>query len=223
MTAQRRTRLLVGALVVLLAVFAWQRWVPKLTGGAEEPAPRPNPRSVDAMMEDTDGAPAARPTFGRRATAQKTGIRDRVVSLNVEDLEPSAGDYESGRNPFAFFLPPPPPPPRPPGPTPEELEARRRAEAEAAAARAAALAAAQANPPKPQPPPIPYTYLGRFGPRNRPIAVLAEGEAIHNVLLGEVLDGKFRLVQIGYESIELEYVDFPDVPAARLPVGAEGT
>ena len=30
-------------------------------------------------------------------------------------------------------------------------------------------------------------------------------------------------VPLGIESIELEYVDFPDVPAARLPVGTEGT
>jgi hypothetical protein len=209
MSSGRRTQLLAGALGLLLLIFAWQRWVPSLGGGSDgdDAAPQRNPGSMDALEDDTGDRATARPAR-RRSNAPDAGIRDRVVALNVDDLEPRAGEFESGRNPFAFFLPPPPPPPPPPGPTPEELEARRRAEDEAA---------------KPKPPPIPYTYLGRFGPRNRPIAVLAEGEAIHNVLLGDVLDGKFRLVEIGYESIELEYVDFPDVPAARLPVGAEGT
>jgi hypothetical protein len=74
-------------------------------------------------------------------------------------------------------------------------------------------------PPKPQPPPIDVQYLGSFGSPESPIAVFSDGEEIHNLRVGEVIEGKFRVVRIGYESVDLAYVNFPEEPAARLPVG----
>ncbi len=223
MSSERRTKLLLLGLGVLFALFAWQRIVPRLFSGEPKVATEPSgPRSVEQMLAE-DGSAANARSPRRRGAASSVATGTRFVALQLDKLDPRTASYEGGRNPFAFYLPPPPPPPPPPGPTAEELEALRRAQEEAAA-RAAAEALARANqPPVPQPPPIPYTYLGRFGPRSRPIAVLTVGEEIHNVLLGDVLDDKFRLVAIGMESVELEYVDFPDVPAARLPVGTEGT
>ena len=234
MSAERRTKWLLAGLGLLLAIFLWQRIVPHFFfAKVEVVTEKRGPSTVDQMLADdgssaSAGAPRRRSPRGRSPKGRRRGAVEatgdpRFVALQLDKLNPTTASYEGGRNPFAFYLPPPPPPPPPPGPTAEELEALRRAQ-EAEAARLAALAQQRASQPVvPQPPPIPYTYLGRFGPSSRPIAVLTLGEEIHNVLLGDILDGKFRLVTIGLESVELEYVDFPDVPAARLPVGTEGT
>jgi hypothetical protein len=74
-------------------------------------------------------------------------------------------------------------------------------------------------PPRPQPPPIDVEYLGSFGPPEAAIAVFTDGDEIHNLRLGDVIEGKFRVVRIGYESVDLAFVNFPEEPAARLPVG----
>ena len=71
----------------------------------------------------------------------------------------------------------------------------------------------------PQPPPIDLDYLGSFGPARRKIAVFSDGETIHNAMAGEILAGKFIVHQIGYESVDLKFVGFPEVPAERLPAG----
>jgi hypothetical protein len=37
--------------------------------------------------------------------------------------------------------------------------------------------------------------------------------------VGDVLEDQFIVSHIGYESVDIKYVDFPDLPARRLPVG----
>jgi hypothetical protein len=128
-----------------------------------------------------------------------------------------------GRDPWRFAEPPPPPPPPlPPPPRPptkEELEAQRLAQEELRrqqeeAARLAAIEAA-----KPKPPPFTLKCIGKFGPAQRPIAVFTDGTQILNVQQGEVIQGKFLLSQVGLESVEIRFVDFPNEPAQRLPIG----
>ena len=71
------------------------------------------------------------------------------------------------------------------------------------------------------PPPVTVVYLGCFGPERRRIAVFADdkGENLYNVQVGEVVEGKFIVDRIGYESVDLKFVGFPDEPAKRLPIG----
>lgn len=73
----------------------------------------------------------------------------------------------------------------------------------------------------PRPPPITVVYLGSFGPERRRIAVFADGagENLYNVRVGEVVEGKFIVDRIGYESVDIKFVGFPDEPAKRLPIG----
>lgn len=72
----------------------------------------------------------------------------------------------------------------------------------------------------PVPPDIDVIFLGSFGPPGGRIAVFTDdSDAIYNALVGDVLKGKFRVVQILYESVDLEYVGFPNVEPARLPMG----
>jgi hypothetical protein len=135
----------------------------------------------------------------------------RVAELEVGRLEAEARDYQPGRDPFRYYEPPPPPPPPPPpGPTAEEL---------AALEAARLLALGDLPPPGPQLPAIDLTYLGSFGPEERPIAVLTNGDAIYNAVEGDVLEGRFVVAHIGYESVDLGYLEFPDEPPARLAVG----
>lgn len=85
------------------------------------------------------------------------------------------------------------------------------------ARRLAAEAALAAQGP--QLPAIELEYLGSFGPPERRIAVFTDGAEIYNAVEGEVLQGKFVVAQIGYESVDLAYVEFPEEPPARLAVG----
>jgi hypothetical protein len=133
----------------------------------------------------------------RRAAA---GIQlAEAVELDLEALESGSVAIEIGRDPFRFAAPPPPPPPppapRPPPPPPPP------------------------PPLGPQPPPVDVTFLGSFGPPQRRIAVFTDGKVIYNAERGDTLSGKFVVYAIGFESVDLTFVGFPDVPPERLAVG----
>jgi hypothetical protein len=198
-TPQRRQQLLLGVLLALAVVWG----LSALTG--------------DGAVEGTASGPRAPERRGRGTAAGRTV---ELAELRVDDLEQAPGILTPGRDPFRFGEPP-----KPPGPTPEELAARRAAEeaalraAEEAARRAAEQAAAE--PPRPQPPPVTFTYLGSFGRPDRRIAVLAAGENIINARRGDVIDGKFILADIGYESVDIGFVAFPEAPPKRLRIGGD--
>ena len=135
-----------------------------------------------------------------------------MVELRVADLEREPGDYAPGRDPFRFGAPPPPSACRKPAPP---LDALRRAEE----ALAAQEQPEEATPPKPVPPPVDVVYLGSFGSEKQRLAVFSNGKAIFNVLEGGVLNEKFIVVRIGFESVDVGFVGFPDAPPERLAVG----
>lgn len=189
MNLSGRQKALAAFLLLLVAVLLWQR-LGSWGGGADAGA-------------ELRGA-------GR-------GSDREVAELRLADLEPHTGTHEAGRDPFRYGSPPPPP-----GPTPEELEAARlaaEARARELAAQEAARASAAAVPPAPQPPPITLRYLGSFGSPKRRIAVFSDGRLIYNAFQGQVLDGKFIVHHIGLESVDIRFVDFPDVPPQRLAAG----
>jgi hypothetical protein len=143
-----------------------------------------------------------------------------VLELRLADLTAQPGSYTAGRDPFRFGEPPPPP--VPPGPTPEELAEIARQQEEAMAAqrlleeeqrRLAAI------PPQPQPPQFTLVYLGSFGPERRRIAVFSDGKNIYNASEGDVLEGKFVVARIGFESVDVKFVGFPQEPPRRLAIG----
>ena len=71
----------------------------------------------------------------------------------------------------------------------------------------------------PKPPPFTLSYLGSFGPPSRRLAVFSDGKTIYDVQQGETIQGKFIVSQIGYESVDIKFVGFPEWPAQRLAVG----
>jgi hypothetical protein len=171
-------------------------------------APPPPPPLVAGLSE---ARPAPRGRGSRAPAAPPTS----VVLLRTDRLEAEPEEFAVGRDLFRFG--PPPAPPAPPPPTADELarmrelEAERRRQAEERA-RLAAI---------PRPPEVTLRFLGSFGPPRSKIAVLtdATGARVWNARVGDVLDGKFIVDKIGFESVDLRFVGFEDAPPRRLEVG----
>src|SRR5436190_14635773 len=112
-----------------------------------------------------------------------------------------AGQRLAFRNLFAFNEPPPPPKVEKPPVLPT-------------VAVASHLQPFVAQPPAA--PPFPYRYIGTFGPRDNAFAVFAgEGEVI-NARIGDAIAERFRLRQIGLESVDLSWGGPSDL---RVPLG----
>ena len=135
-------------------------------------------------------------------------VRQPMTELRLEALAVASGEYEPGRNIFRFGEkpkpPPPPPPPPPREPPPQQPQAP----------------PPPREPPKPQPPPVDVTLLGIFGPERRRVVVLTDKEGtIINALEREVIREKFIIDKIGYESVDIAFVGFPDAAPQRLEFG----
>jgi hypothetical protein len=214
-TRQRYLLYLLG-FVALIAV--WHYFLGPLLGFGESAAVTAPAATGQHRPVDAEGDEPSRPR--RRVATQHQGAKpgDRVAVLRMEDLDRVPRQSTGGRDPWRFVDPPPPPPPPPHVPTAEELEAQRRAaeEARRRAEEAARLAAIEAA--KPHPPEFNLQYLGRFGPPDRQIAVFTNGKQILNKQEGEVIDNKFIVAHIGYESVDIGFVGFPTVPMKRVGV-----
>lgn len=211
---QGRTKLLLAVLGIV-ALFAIWQWVGPLLGiGGGDDAGGGRDEYAD-LTSSVGRVPGA-----GRATARRQQQVDEVVDLRAAELGGTARDYKPGRDPWRFVTPPPPkPPPPPPPPSAEDIARQREAERLLAEQRAAAEAARIAEMNKPKPPPFTLQYLGKFGPEERPLAVFTDGKNILNVQEGEVIQGEFIVSQIGLESVEIQFVNFPNWPPQRLPVG----
>jgi hypothetical protein len=151
------------------------------------------------LSGDELAAAAGAGPSGTRGEAQSLQIA-QASTLDLAALEGTSGELEVGRDPFRFAAPPPPPPRPAPPPPPYEPPP-------------------PPPPTGPQPPPVDVTYLGSFGSAARRIAVFSDGKTIYNATRGDTLGGKFVVHAIGYESVDLTFVGFPDVPPERLAVG----
>lgn len=149
-------------------------------------------------------APAARPRAGRGDVAPAPGEPLRRVKLDA--LAASAGREEPGdtsRNPFRFQPKAVPAPPRPVGPAPRPD------------VQGPAMPSAPPGPPPP--PPIPLKFIGLVERANGvKWAVLSDGRVTLHGREGDIIDGRYRIVKIGTESIELTYADGRGRQTVRL-------
>jgi hypothetical protein len=63
--------------------------------------------------------------------------------------------------------------------------------------------------PPPPPPPIPVKFIGIVQTPDKKFAVLSD-VSTHDVFYGregDIIDGRYRILRIGVESIEMAYVD----------------
>jgi hypothetical protein len=187
---QRERRLIAMLGVVLVAALIYRLW--PLLFAAE--------RAEDAV-----------------AAAKAVTARVDLPELRLAERAVEPGPLTPGRDPFRFGAPPAPPPPPPP--TKAELEAMRLAQEQAERQRLEAERRRQIEEARPRVPPE-VKYLGSFGPKNHRIAVFNDGSRIVNLSEGELLNGRFLVFKIGYESVDLKFLGFPNEPPARLPAGA---
>ena len=115
----------------------------------------------------------------------------------------------------------------------KKAEAQRKAREEAAARakleaerlknlrKASHQKIAEAPKPKKPPPPITLKLVGWLGRPQARIAVFAKGDAIVLAKHGEVIEGKFKILSMGMESVVMGYVDpeFQDT-TKRIQMGS---
>ena len=185
-----------------------------------------SPESEPAAAGITAGAQT-------RTTIQTPGVEP----VHVEWLEAESGSYRSQRNLFSFPAPPPPPPPpRPVAPPDRDKDGvpdfrdncpdvanpdQRDIDGDGigSACDEPEVVPPPPPPPKPVPPAFTYRYIGTFGTPANPIATFTRDGEIVNARIGDVIDGKFTLRNIGLESVEISFVGFPPDERQRIPLG----
>ncbi|HYN21553.1 MAG TPA: hypothetical protein VE078_11380 [Thermoanaerobaculia bacterium] len=208
-----RTRFLLGTLGVLLLFLVWRFIGPAVGFGA-------GAGSVGGKDEYADLTADVGRVPGAGRTAAPNPAVEEVEDLKLAALQGASREYHPGRDPWRFVEPPPPPtPPPPPPPTAAQLKAQQELQERLEQERLERERAAAIEAARPKPPQFALTYLGKFGPESRPIGVFTDGTNIFNVQQGDVIQGKFIVAQIGFESVEIRFVDFPNEPAQRLAVG----
>ena len=181
-----RQNVLLLVLLVLSGVLAWLR----LGGSAPESA-APSAAPPRAAARPAAGRPPAAGTATDAPTVQLAALKaDREVPA------------EGGRNPFRFERPAPaaaPPPKRLPAPV-----------AEPPAMLDAASAAPPQAPARAPAAPITLKFIGMVQRGDGvSLAVLSPGEGKGPLYgrEGDIIEGRYRIIRIGSESMEIEYAD----------------
>jgi len=182
---RKQTVALVALLALLAAVLAWQFW----------PRPTATPAGAAAPVRTAAAAAGARSRPPGNNGAATVGPPPHV-NLDALDARPAA-PAPAERNPFRMRAVVPPPTPVV-APTP------------AAAGPPAGGSGAGAPDAPPPPPPISFKFIGTVAPSASPagkIAVLSDGKYVYYGREGDIIEGRYRLVKIGEESLQIEYVD----------------
>jgi hypothetical protein len=145
--------------------------------------------------------PTSPPSAGPAAPSSNRGRNARAgdrqsfdpadLKVNLEALQAKRPDHGAvDRNPFRFKPPPAPPAPAKPPPT----------------------QTAPVGPPPPTgpppPPPIPLKFMGVIEKPGLKLAALTDCKgSTFSGLEGKAVDGRYRLVRIGEESVVIEYLD----------------
>ena len=179
MATERRRQLLLGGLVVVLVVVLVKIWPSATSARSATSAP-------DAPGSNRTGA------GGTPRPEEKTAAGPPVVHLDALDSEkpqPEAAE----RNLFRFKpKAPPPPPPAPVRPAQP------------------AMPVVPAGPPPPPVPPISLKFIGvvEAPAHGEKIAILSDGRnAPFYGKEGAIIEGRYRILKIGVESVELAYTD----------------
>ena len=182
----RDKRVWLGVATVVLLIVAWRVLMP-----------------AAAPVAATAPPPAARPGGARPPGAAQAMVL-RPVKLDALTASRELPN-EAKRNPFRFQQPPAPPPPPKPIFTPPPPSTA-----------GPVVPAVPAGPPPPAP--IPLKFIGVVERANGvKWAVLSDGKtAPQHGKEGDVIDGRYRIVKIGTESVELTYVDSRGRQTIRL-------
>jgi hypothetical protein len=199
--ASRRQVLILGGLLAVLAALVLVQVLPMFGSGGVPSSPPPSAVPTPAAEGAAPGP--AGPAGGRRGAQGANGKGGPVEEVALAKLQQSWPEpTTSRRNPFTMTAEPPPPPPPGPPPKPEEP-----------------VAQVPTGPPPPPPiPPITLKFIGTVtGPSNvGKIAALTDGKFVYKGKEGQVVEGRYRIVKIGEESIQIEYANGTGRQTIRL-------
>ena len=141
--------------------------------------------AAPAQTSNEAGAAASSDRNGQAAPQRPAAPDVRLEALDGKRPKPGGSD----RNLFRFKPKAPPPPPPQPLPPP--------------------VAPVPTGPPPPPPvPPIPLKFIGTLERNGQKIAILSDATGhVSYGPEGATIDGRYRILRIGAESIELAYVD----------------
>ena len=210
---QQRQVVVLGVLIAALAVIVGIQVLP-LLGGSSPPPPAPIAATPAPTAPATAANTARRPAGSSRSTAGRTartptanangngplsGVEEvHLAKLQEKEPEPIDGH----RNPFTFGADP--------KVVKQQAEAAERAKQQAAIAAATPPPPINTGPPPvPPPPPITLKFFGVVSAPGRvgKVAALGDGKFVYHGREGEIVEGRYRIVKIGEESIQMEYVD----------------
>jgi hypothetical protein len=176
---RRRQLVLLAVLTVILGGLVVFVLVPALSGGAVAPPP-----------------PVPQATAPQPGASAQPGRRREVVDVHLERLEAKAADpVDGGRNPFRMGAA-------------ARTQGPGAGEAPSQPVVAPGPPAPAGPPPPPSVPPIPFRFVGIVtGPGARKMAVLSDGRIVVHGSEGQEIDGRYRIVKIGEESIQVEHLD----------------
>ncbi|MGH9316507.1 MAG: hypothetical protein ACRD1P_05300 [Thermoanaerobaculia bacterium] len=184
-------------LVMVLAIARWE--------GAVPPGPQAAAGSAEPASED------GRVSSRARGREEKRVSPEDVPIVTAQDLDSPRLTREppSERNLFEFRAPTLPPPPTPtPAPPPP-------------CGNPALIGPCPPPPPPPTPAPpeITFKFIGSFGPKDAPIAVLVSGDQTVNARAGDTVFEHFIVRKVGYESVDVGFVGFAPSEVRRLAIG----
>jgi hypothetical protein len=185
---RRRQRLLAGALFGVLAFLLWWQFAP--TGTSEVGVKR---------------APVA---GGRQPASAATPAQTLSAGVGLERLARVAPEpADGGRDPFVLGR----------SIQPEVDNERRGAAADGGMPVPSVPMVPLPPPGPPPPPPITVKFIGvvQRGDVGR-VAVLSDGRNVYYGREGEIVDGRWRIVRIGEESLQIEYADGRGRQTVRL-------
>jgi hypothetical protein len=151
-------------------------------------------------------APADRPRAAAgaaRGSRVPAGTPTIVAPIALEALRAAPPDpIASGRNPFRF----------------QQQSAPTEEGGGGGPVREPAGQVVQAPQPAPGPPPIPLRFIGIVDEARRhlKLAVLSDGRNVFYGREGDIIEGRYRIVRIGLESIEMTHVDGRGQQTIRL-------
>jgi hypothetical protein len=194
--------------LALLAVLAGLLILALVRSGRNEPAAAARVgRSAVALPAEGEERPGR---GGARAEGKKVSIDDLPL-LTRQDLDTAeTTPGPASRNIFDSRPPTPrPPPTATPAPPPAPV-----------CGEALFMGPCPPPPPTPTPPPpeIPFKFIGSFGPKDQPIAVLVAAGKVVNARAGDVVFDRFIVKKVGYESVDVGFVGGQWTDVRRLPI-----
>jgi hypothetical protein len=196
MTKRAKQFALLGVLAILFLLLVLRA----------KPAGPPPERVATRTAHPIDADAVSGRSFGRKT-------EPRVSPDDIPDIDVSAFSRKETTSPaiardlfkFKELPPPPPPPPRPVYIGPGDP-------------RFVGPLPPPPPPPPPQPPAIAFQFTGTFGPAKEPVAAIVDADKLVLVRPGDVVDGKFIIRRVGYESLDVGFVGFPESEIRRIPI-----